>query len=445
MTLKNSIIRFAAVLALLLAPVGPAFSADLAAPTPLLDVRASYNLLMQSAYAPVQSQRLLDGARSALEVLAQKHHLHLTLATMNATNDTGNISQINAAIQVFSAQSHLPLDDVAYTAISGMAKAMGDKWTQFFTPQQLREFDQELDPTKIFGIGVMIQEEASHKYTRANFVVPGGPAEIAGLRPGDIFLAVDGKSLANIPIEAVSERLRGHNGTVVHLTIERPGVANPLQLTMTRAAITPPTATFKMLPNDVGYIELFTFGETTPDQVAVALQRLDQQGARAYVLDLRGNGGGFVKSAINILNYFQSAETALIVKERGREPQIVQTEDGPVEHKPLVVLVDGHTASASEITAGALRDNGLAILVGEKTYGKGVMQTLTTLPGEAGIKITTAHYLTPGKHDINLRGIQPDVVVAENKAPIFGDPSKDAQLRAALDYLQKKIAYRKPL
>ena len=444
MTLKNIVFRLAAVLALLLAPIGPVLSANLAVPAPLLDVRASYNLLMQSAYAPVPPQRLLDGAQTALQKLADKHHLRVTLPAMKATDDTGNIAQVNAAIQVFAAKTRLPLDDVAYTAISGMATAMGDKWTQFFTPAQLREFDQALDPTKIFGIGVMIQEDLQRKLARATFIVPGGPAENAGLRAGDLFLAVDGHSLANLPVQGVSNRLRGKNGTVVHLTVDRPGVEKPVELTMTRAAITPPTATFKMLPNDVGYIELFTFGETTPDQVAVALQRLDQQGAKAYIIDLRGNGGGFVKSAIDILNYFQSNQTALIVKERGRNPEVVQTQDGPVEHKPIVVLVDGYTASASEITAGALRDNGLAVLVGEKTYGKGVMQTLTTLPGEAGIKITTAHYLTPGNHDINLRGIEPDVKVTENKQAIFGDVSKDAQLRAALDYLQKKIAVRKP-
>jgi carboxyl-terminal processing protease len=167
---------------------------------------------------------------------------------------------------------------------------------------------------------------------------------------------------------------------------------------------------------------------------------LRDAGAKALVLDLRDDGGGYVNSALDISSRFIANKALLTVEERGKRATTIDADGDPSINIPVTVLVNQYTASASEITAGALQDDGVANLVGARTFGKGVMQTLTPLPDGAAIKITTAHYLTPNHRDINLRGIDPDVSVDENRDARFGDAATDAQLRAALALLQKKIA-----
>jgi carboxyl-terminal processing protease len=195
-----------------------------------------------------------------------------------------------------------------------------------------------------------------------------------------------------------------------------------------------------MLPNQIGYVYVLVFGRTTPDEFNLALQRLREQGARALVLDLRNDTGGYVNSALDISSHFVGNQAILTVEERGDHATTIDSDNEGQIDLPTTVLVNGFTASASEITAGALQDDGAATLVGTRTFGKGVMQTLTELADGAAIKITTAHYLTPRQRDINLRGIDPDVSIDENHDARFGELDHDAQLRAAVAFLQKKIA-----
>jgi len=226
----------------------------------------------------------------------------------------------------------------------------------------------------------------------------------------------------------------------VRLQIERDGNPLPL-LSLTRTEVQPPTVIFKMLANKIGYVAILTFGRDTPDQFGMALNRLEDQGVRGYILDLRNNGGGYVNSALDISSKFINNDPLLTVEERaGTHVYTLQAPQDALPAKPMTILVNRYTASASEITAGALQDDGIGVLVGEKTFGKGVMQSLTQLPDGAAIKITTAHYLTPKHRDINLKGIEPDVAVAENKNARFGDETNDAQLQAAISILTKKIA-----
>jgi carboxyl-terminal processing protease len=199
-----------------------------------------------------------------------------------------------------------------------------------------------------------------------------------------------------------------------------------------------------MLADHIGYLAIFAFGRETPDEFDAALKRVRDAGARALVLDLRNNGGGYVNSALEISSRFIANKALVTVEDRGSHVTTVQADNDPVLTLPLAVLVNQYSASASEITAGALQDDGIATLVGTKTFGKGVMQTVTPLADGAAIKITTAHYLTPANRDINLRGIEPDVRIDENKGARFGEPANDAQLRAALDVVQKKIALATP-
>ncbi|MBV9269845.1 MAG: hypothetical protein JO165_02045, partial [Candidatus Eremiobacteraeota bacterium] len=233
--------------------------------------------------------------------------------------------------------------------------------------------------------------------------------------------------------------LRGKTGTVVQVAVQRDSRSLGT-LSLTRSEVQPPSVTFKMLPQSIGYIFINAFGRETPQEFNVALDRLEQGGAKAYVLDLRNNGGGYVDSALDISEHFINSDPLLVVKERGKQTTQIDAENLAIPAKPLTVLVNRYTASASEIMSGALQDDGVGVLVGEKTFGKGVMQTLSPLPDGAAIKITTAHYLTPKNRDINLKGIVPDMVVTENKDARFGELQRDAQLQAAVTVINKKIA-----
>lgn len=407
---------------------------------PSEDLRQSYQLLTTTYYSKVNAQRLLDGARQALTAEVAKHGAHLAIPALHDTGSMdGNVDEVLASISRMQSAAHLSKTQLTYAAIEGMASSLGDKYTTFFDPAEFRDFNSALDPEKISGIGVIVQADEASKYIQAQYVVPGTPAEKAGLQTGDLFVSVDGKSLKGLKADDASAMLRGKPGTIVHITAMRDGkMLQPMDIT--RSEVQPPTVIYKMLPQHVGYIYILAFGRDTPDEFSVALDRLAKDDVHAYVIDLRDDGGGYVNSALDISSKFINSNPLLTIEERGSHTTTVDAGADALPPKPMAILVNRYTASASEITAGALQDNGIGVLVGEKTFGKGVMQELTPLPDGAAIKITTAHYLTPKNHDINLKGIQPDYVVVENKDARLGDVDRDAQLQAAIKILTTKIA-----
>jgi len=415
----------------------------LAAPQGLAsgDLLQSYELLTTTYYSKVNVQAMLDGARKALDAEIARSGAAVSLPAMHARGTAAeNVSQIAAEIVRAQNAAHLPETSLTYAAIRGMAGALGDQYTAFFTPDEYQKFNQALDPEKISGIGVLIEPDPVTKYIRAFYVVPGTPADRAGIQSGDDFLSVNGTSTQGLKQEDAVKLLRGESGTVVRLQVQRNG-ASLGTIPVTRTDVQPPTVIYKMLPERIGYVAILTFGRDTPDQFAMALSRLEDQGVRAYVLDLRNNGGGYVNSALDISSKFINNDPLLTVEESGgKRVYTVQAPQMAIPPKPMTILVNRYTAWASEITAGALQDDGIGVLVGEKTFGKGVMQSLTQLPDGAAIKITTAHYLTPKNRDINLKGIVPDFAVTENQNARFGDTSNDAQLQAAIAILTKKIA-----
>lgn len=403
------------------------------------DVGVSFQLLTSTYYEPIDPQVLLAAASDALAQAARKHGVEMKPPALHVEGDRdATLAELNDAIASSAQTAHAPASEFAYDAIDAMAKATNDRYTQFFTPDEFKAFNEALDPERIGGIGVMIQPEAASGFVQITYVLPSTPAERAGLQAGDVLTAVNGVTTKGLAVDAVSTRLRGKAGTVVSVTVARQQASHVVAIT--RANVQPPTVVFKMLPNGIGYVWVMEFGRATPGEFDTAISRLTQMGAKALVLDLRNDGGGYVNSALDISSRFIASKPLVTVEERGQRPRTYNSDDDPSIALPVTVLVNQFTASASEITAGALQDDGIGTLVGARTFGKGVMQTLTPLPDGAAIKITTAHYLTPNNHDINLRGINPDVAVEENHDARFGDVGKDAQLQAAMALLQKKIA-----
>ncbi len=439
-------VRFAAIVALLaLATPSISFAAEPLSQDLAADVNQSYDLIDHTFYRNVDAQSLLEAARSAIIDEANKHHARLTLDQFPSNNgEDAAITWIDGAIANAAETSHVAPTTFAYAAIAGMAHAVGDKYTVFMTPDDYKAFNNALDPERISGIGVLIQPDQTTSLMSVFYVVPGTPADRAGLQSGDILSTIDGTSTKAMSIENASKLLRGKAGMSVHLEIAR-GTDRLRPLDITRSEIQPPTVIAKMMPEHIGYIYVTVFGKDTPDQFDAAIARLREAGAKALLVDLRSNGGGYVESALRMSSRFVAhREPLLTVQQRGAPDETVHSRSTDLVDIPVTLLVNQGTASASEIMAGAMQDDGVAQLIGARTFGKGVMQTLTPLQDGAAIKITTAHYLTPAHRDINLRGIEPDVAVDEPRDSRFGDAKRDPQLRAALSFLQKKIAASEP-
>jgi carboxyl-terminal processing protease len=439
MMFKRELVRYAALCVAAVICFGAAPTGEVLPYQVAGDVAESYRLLTTTYYQPVDPHALLAAASDALSQTASKRGVSIPTPSITVEPDRdATVAELDGAIAAAARAAHASQTDFAYAAINAMAKAVNDRYTQFFTPAEFRQFGEALDPARIGGIGVMIEPDAATGFVTITYVVPGTPAERAGIQVGDLVTSVNGATTKGLSIETVSSLLRGKPGTEAKVTIARAEVSTALAIT--REDVQPPTVIFRMLGGGIGYVWVMAFGRSTPTEFDTAVSRLQEQGAKALVLDLRNDGGGYVDSALDISSRFIANKALLTVQERGRHDTTINADNSPSIALPLTVLVNQYTASASEITAGALQDDGIGMLIGSKTFGKGVMQTLTPLPDGAAIKITTAHYLTPNRRDINLRGIDPDVTIVENRDARFGEIDRDAQLRAAIALLQKKIA-----
>ncbi len=290
-------------------------------------------------------------------------------------------------------------------AIQGMLDALDDYYTEYFDARELQGFTDSLNGDLV-GIGVVLT--AKGKYPVIQEVLPGTPAERGGLQRGDFILAVDGKSTADRPLTEVTMEIRGPRGVPVELTIGRGN--EEFTVTLERAEVHVPSVDYEMLAGNTGYISVSTFGTHTPDEFESAISKLQDAGMDSLIIDLRGNGGGFLYEAVDMLGNFLPVNSVVVktVDGRGIYNEIRTEKEPTITGLPIVVLVDFRTASASEIMAGALRDYELATVAGGTTYGKGTVQTLIPLSTGGALKITIAEYLTPKGTRINSVGLQPD-------------------------------------
>ncbi len=278
--------------------------------------------------------------------------------------------------------------------------------------------------------------------------IAGSPAARAGLLAGDVIVAVDGRDLSTDPLESAIARLRGLTGSQVRLSVRRAGSDEPLEFELQRSRVHVPTVRFATLPGGYGYLSIAQFTESTPADFDEALLGLDTEIASpllGLVLDLRGNPGGVLESSVIVADKF--LDQGIIVRADGRAPdarfEMNATPGDVLDGAPLVVLVNGGSASGAEIVAGALRDHGRATLIGQRTFGKGSVQTVIPLREGQALKLTTSRYYTPSGASIHESGLEPDVVVADQRqaagtAPSTVEPRDDATVRAALQYLRDR-------
>jgi len=395
----------------------------------------AYSLMLNTFYRPIEKGTLERGAVSGIVRYERSHHKP---STADERVPGSGAVYVERLIAQSSAKTGLPQKEVAYAAIAGMAGSAHDRWTVFLTPKDLQEFSAPLNPPSIFGIGALVDIDRKTRYAKTLFVIPHGPADGAGLQTGDLITSIDGVSTKGLAQRQVTGRLRGVRGSTVHVWAKAPS-STARELTIVRNAVRTPTVFFNVIPNtSVGYIYVSAFGRPTAAEFTEALRRLDGR-ITSLVLDLRDDGGGYVQAAVSVASHFvQSGPIVSSITRDGSVVTLASDDERPEVDVPTAVLVNGYTASASEIAAGALQDTSAAVLVGSRTFGKGVEQTLSYLPDGSAIKITTARYLTPNNHDVNGIGLQPDrSCAAATKAQRLGS-NADPQLRCALSFLKRR-------
>ena len=399
----------------------------------------AYDRVEHVYYKPVADQQLVHGEQLALTTFLKDHKVAAPLvpqaaATGDRSHDLGVLESTLSSVQKRYGKV-APASIYTEVALAGMLGGLGDPYTTYLSPEEIAGLNEQLDGGNFGGIGVYIQQDQK---TGAIVVDPidGNPAMKAGVRPGDVILAVDGHSTLGQKIDAVEREIRGEDGTIVDLTLRRHVTRTTQTVAVTRAQIHVPSVRAK-IENDIDYIRLADFGQTSADEVHRALLEGKAKHVRGYILDLRNNGGGLLDAGVDISSLFIPQGPIVSTIDRAGDRDVRDATGHYVDAKPLVVLVNQYTASASEITAGAIQDYGVGTLVGTKTFGKGVVQSLYTMPDKGALKITTARYLTPKGRDIQHKGIVPDVVVPQRvDLPIIDTPA-DAQLNAAKKIIEK--------
>ncbi|HEY3312814.1 MAG TPA: S41 family peptidase [Anaerolineales bacterium] len=333
-----------------------------------------------------------------------------------------------------------PVDDLKLMrgAISGMLGALGDEHTSYMDPTQFQQANTSLSG-EYEGIGAYV--DTTGKFLKVISPISGSPAAKAGIRAGDVIIAIDGATMEGINPEVARQKVLGPAGSVVTLTIQREGTDKPFDVQITRDKITIASVESKMLDNNIAYVKLNTFGDTTSQELVAQLKDLLAKNPKGLIFDLRNNGGGYLQTAVEVASQF--IKEGVIVSEKygdGRpEDKSEAIKGGIATDIPLVVLVNEGTASASEIVAGAIQDYGRGKLVGVTSYGKGSVQIWTPLSNEQGaVRITIAKWLTPKGRTIHKIGLTPDVVVemSADDHTAGRDPQLDAAIKTLLDSIK---------
>lgn len=320
-------------------------------------------------------------------------------------------------------------------AISGMLESLEDSHAAYFDPRHYEYFN-EMNDGVFYGIGVTIANEGNDLVIQS--VIAGTPAEAAGLKIDDVIVEIDSETRDRWDTDEAVARIRGKAGTQVTLGIRRDGAEELLNFTITRAAITVPNVESELLEGSIGYLRLYTFSDPAADELRKAISKLEAEGAKGFVFDLRDNPGGLLTSSVDVTSLFVESGVIVRVEDRTGTIEEHRATGKMATDAPLVVLINGNSASASEIFGGAIQDYGRGTLVGEQSFGKGSVQQIEELSFGGAIKLTIAHYVTPKNRVIDKIGLTPDVKV-EMDPELQADKATDTQLQKAIEVLESKL------
>ena len=322
-------------------------------------------------------------------------------------------------------------------AIKGYIEGLDDPYTEYISKEDM---DSYLDDTmgNFVGIGIYMIKNTKYDKIQVLSTIKGSPAEEAGIQSGDLILSVDGIEYKADDMTAVSNKIKGEEGTKV--TVELLRGSENIKYELTRSKVKVNQVEGKVLSNDIGYIKFTSFDETTAEDFKKQYQELAKKNIKSLIIDLRNNGGGIVDQALEIADYIADKDSVLLYEvDKNNKETVRKAKTDPIINMPIVILTNENTASASEILAGALKDLGKAKTVGTTTYGKGVIQQILKLNDGSGLKITIEEYQTPNKNKINKVGIEPDekVELPDSVESIFTiKESEDTQLQKAIDMLK---------
>lgn len=390
-------------------------------------------------YKPIEAQVLLNGEQQALAYyLKQNGVRNPQIPHFVATGDRerdGRLLDKNLELAESLYGSRVSSTGLTDAAVKGMLDSL-DPYTTYLDADEINGLEESLRGGDFGGIGVYIGQDPQTKSVLVD-PIDGTPAAKAGIKPGDEILQIDGTPTRTLSLDEVERLIRGPIGSVVVLLIRNHAGGAVHDVKVTRGHILVPSV-YAKVEDGFDYVRLSDFGQTSYDEVRKALLAGKAKHARGYILDLRNNGGGLLDAAVDISSLFIPRGTIVSTIDRDGARDTRVATNVSIGAAPLVVLVNQYTASASEITAGAIQDYRVGTLLGTRTFGKGVVQSIYDLgPQEGAFKITTARYVTPLGRDIQHKGIEPDIVIKQPVEPEVIDTPKDLQLLAAKDYLRR--------
>ncbi len=374
------------------------------------------------------------GIFSWLTVLAI---VFFTLFVLTGAIIGSNYQHVGNLIKVISLVRTQYIEPVQTTslvdgAMRGIVESLQDPYSVYLDAQTFKQLQEQISGT-FGGLGILVGVNKEEFLTVVR-VYDHTPAAGEGVRAEDIIVGIDDRDVQGLDLETAIGLMRGPVGSKIKLSVMREGRPKPIEFNITRQEISVPSVEGRMLPNThIGYIIISQFTEKTPDEMLQVLAKLQNQSMKGLILDLRDNPGGELTSATRVVdNFIPEGPIVYIDYRTGAED--VKSADDSYLHLPMAVLVNGGSASAAEILAGAVKDTKVGVLVGTRTFGKGIVQTVFSLDNNAGLKLTTARYLTPKKKDIHKKGIMPDVVV-EN----LPDQPGDEQLNKAISLVEREL------
>lgn len=326
------------------------------------------------------------------------------------------------------------MGDIIYKA---MVSGLDDKYAAYYTKDEYKDISEKTKG-EFCGIGAYISQGKNDNYLKVAGVVKGGPAEKAGIKKGDIIVEVDGENIQGKDSSYAVSKMKGKKGTNVSISVMRKGNKKPITFNIKREVIHDNTVSYKMLDNNIGYISVSAFETVTKKQFKSAVDCLEKKNEKGLIIDLRDNGGGLLDTALDMLDHILPKKLVVYTKDKNGVAEEYYTKDDKEIKIPIVILVNGNSASASEVFCGALRDYGKAKLLGTKTFGKGIVQSSFAFRDGTGLKFTTSKYYTPKGINIHGTGFEPDIKVKSNgKMTALKESGYkvDNQINAALDYL----------
>ena len=376
--------------------------------------------------------------RTGTASLLEKDDMELVLDTNKSSTLEKYLKRIKTTIDKYYLwNDKIDEEKLKEGAIEGYVAALGDEYTEYIPADEMKEYTENITGNFV-GIGIyMVADEDSGRVV-VYYPIPESPAEKAGIKSGDLIISVDGKEYTSNDLDSISKYIKGKEGTNVDIVVQRN--EEQIKFTITREKINTNPITIKKLENDIGYVRIPSFDESTSKGFEDKVNELQAQNIKGLIIDLRNNGGGIVEEATKISDMLlDKGKTIMSTVNNKDKKEVSYSNNDPTFTMPVVVLVNGNSASASEILVCSLQDNERAKIVGTKTFGKGIIQTLLSLHDGSGLKITTEEYYTPKGNTIHKVGISPDfeVNLPQTVQSLYSvQESEDTQLQKAIELLK---------